>query len=73
MKYAKLNKYDLELLPYIYLMQLARSPFGYEQYYKNVENKEELIKFAFYRTEICRELEKKANELSRMLKELEND
>ena len=47
MKYAKLNKYDLELLPYIYLMQLARSPFGYEQHYKNVENKDELIKFAF--------------------------
>ena len=73
MKYAKLNEYDLELLPYIYLMQLARSPFGYEQYYKNVENKDELIKFAFYRTNICRSLDEKADEISNRLRELEND
>ena len=73
MRYAKLNKYDLQLLPYIYLMQLVRSPFGYEQYYKNVENREELIKFAFYRTNICRSLNEKANEISEKLRKLEND
>lgn len=73
MKYSKLNKYDLKYLPFVYLIQIARSPFGYEQYYKEVENKNELIEFAFYRTNICRSLNKKAMEISNRLIELEND
>lgn len=73
MNFSKLNKYDLKYLPFVYLIQLARSPFGYEQYYKKVENKEELIDFAFYRTNICKSLNEKATEISNRLLELEND
>lgn len=73
MKYSKLNKYDLKYLPFVYLIQIARSPFGYEQYYKKVENKNELIEFAFYRTNICRSLNEKAIEISNRLEELEHD
>ena len=29
-KSITLNKYDLKYLPYVYLIQLARSTFGYE-------------------------------------------
>lgn len=66
-KITPLNEYDLKYLPYVYLIQLARSPFGYEQYYKDVKNKNECLEFAFYRTNICRDLYKKANEISREL------
>ena len=66
-KFINLNTYDLKYLPYIYLIQLARSPFGYEQYYKNVKNKEELLEFAFYRTKICRDLYDKAEQISKQL------
>lgn len=70
---TKLNKYDLKYLPYVYLLQIARSPFGYEQYYKDVKNKEESLEFAFYRTNICRELNKKAKEISNELLKLNKE
>ena len=70
-KITNLNEYDLKYLPYVYLIQLARSTFGYSEYFKeNVKNKEELLKFAFYRTNICKELYKKTNEISNELLEL---
>lgn len=63
-----LNEYDFKCLPYVYLIQLARSTFGYNEYFKeNVKNKEELLNFAFYRTNICRDLYKKADEISNKL------
>ena len=40
-KYVELNEYDLKYLPYVYLIQLARSTFGYSEYFKNIENKDE--------------------------------
>lgn len=69
----KLNKYDLKYLPYVYLLQIARSPFGYEQYYKDVKNKEETLEFAFYRTNICRSLNEKAKEISNELLKLNKE
>ena len=69
-KVIKLSENDLKYLPYVYLIQLARSTFGYEEYFKNVKNKEELLNFAFYRTNICRDLSKKAKEISKRLLEL---
>ena len=66
--YIELNEYDYKYLPYIYLMQLARSPFGYEEYFKeNVKNKQELLDFALYRTNICENLYEKAEEISNIL------
>ena len=73
MKSVELNKEDLKYLPYVYLVQLARSTYGYEEYFKNVKNKEELLEFAFYRTNICRELNTKAEEISKKLLELKGE
>ncbi|MCI8444364.1 MAG: hypothetical protein HFJ37_04290 [Clostridia bacterium] len=72
-KITKLNKYDFKYLPYVYLIQLARSTFGYEEYYNNVNNKEEQLEFAFYRTRICRDLYEKAEEISEELLKIEGD
>ncbi len=66
-KITNLNKYDRKYLPYVYLIQLARSAYGYEQYFEDVKNKNELLDFAFYRTNICRSLYKKAKEISNKL------
>lgn len=68
-KVTNLNIYDLKYLPYVYLIQLARSTFGYSEYFKDVKNKNEFLEFAFYRTNICRDLYKKANEISNKLLE----
>ena len=68
MKYAPLTKADLQAMPYVYLHQLARSQYGYKQYLiKKSENKDDLLQFAFWRTDICREIEAKAAEISREL------
>jgi Ser/Thr protein kinase RdoA (MazF antagonist) len=72
-KVTELNKYDLKYLPYVYLIQLARSTFGYDEYFKDVKNKEELLNFAFYRTNICRNLYKQSNEISNRLLEIKGD
>lgn len=72
-KNTKLNEYDLKYLPYVYLIQLARSTYGYEQYYKDVKNKDELLKFGFYRTNICRNLNNNAKEISRRLMEIKGE
>lgn len=67
-KITALNEYDFKYLPYVYLIQLARSTFGYSEYFKeNVKDKEELLNFAFFRTNICRDLYKKADEISNKL------
>ncbi len=66
-----LNEYDFKYLPHVYLIQLARSTFGYSEYFKeNVKDKEELLNFAFYRTNICRDLYKKTDEISSKLLEI---
>lgn len=70
-KITDLNEYDFKYLPYVYLIQLARSTFGYSEYFKeNVKNKEDLLNFAFYRTDICRDLYKKKDEISSKLLEI---
>ena len=69
LKYSKLNKYDLEYMPYIYLIQLLNSSFGYKQYIES--NNLDLLKFAFYRTNICRHLFLNAKKISAtLLKEI---
>lgn len=65
MKYAPLTERDLEAMPYIYLFQLAQSSYGYKEYLvTKTENKEALLDFGFWRTDICREIYKKASEIS---------
>lgn len=72
-EFTELNEYDLKYLPYVYLIQLARSTFGYSEYFKNIENKDEYLEFAFYRSNICRDLYKKADEISKKLLELKKE
>jgi len=65
MKYSNLTKTDMISMPYVYLFQLARSKYGYHQYLKtNSPDKDKLLQFAFWRTEMCREVEQKAEILS---------
>lgn len=63
LKYFPLSKKDLTSMPYVYLFQLARSLYGYKEYLiTKTENRNDLIEFAFWRTDICREIYRKAAE-----------
>lgn len=71
MRFFPLTKKDLISMPYVYLFQLARSSYGYPQYLTtDSEDRDELLQFALWRTDICRELEKKAPLISSMLSQL---
>ena len=71
MRFSPLTKTDLLAMPYVYLFQLARSKFGYPQYLKSdSEDREQLLQFAFWRTQMCREVEGKAEVISHALVKL---
>ena len=71
MKYSKLTKADMISMPYVYLFQLARSKYGYPQYLKTASpDKDKLLLFAFWRTQMCREVEQKADTISNKLLKL---
>lgn len=55
LKYSKLNKYDIKYMGHLYLVQLLSSTFGYKQYIDD-NSKENLLEFAFFRTNLCRYL-----------------
>ena len=65
MEFAPLTASDLRALPYVYLYQLARSKYGYREYLLSKrENRQQLLQFALWRTNICRLLERRAAEIS---------
>lgn len=72
MKFSTLTKNDMIAMPYVYLFQLAQSRYGYPQYLLNSdsEDREGLLRFAFWRTKMCREVEKRAKEISEELVKL---
>lgn len=70
MQFSELSKWDLKYMPYVYLYQLARSRYGYKEHMMNAENKEELLKFACWRTDACRMLLNRADAISKKLCEL---
>ncbi len=70
MTISTLSECDLKYMPYAYLYQLGRSPYGYREYMLNVENKDRLLEFAFWRTDVCRMFVDKADEISKMLVKL---
>ena len=51
-KYVPLNDYDLKYAPYVYIIQLANSVFGYKEY-NNDYSQRKLLDFAFFRTNLC--------------------
>ncbi len=66
-----LTKTDLAAMPYVYLHQLARSKYGYKEYLvTQAEDREELLRFGMWRTEICREIDRKKDEISEKLVKL---
>lgn len=70
-KYVPLNKFDYEYMPYLYLVQLVTSTFGYKQYI-NDNSKTSLLEFAYFRTNLCRFLYANASKISKELIEIEN-
>lgn len=72
LKYSPLTKTDMIAMPYVYLFQLARSKYGYPQYLNSAsEDREGLLQFAFWRTRMCREVEKNAETISNELLKLQ--
>ncbi len=71
LKFSPLTKTDMIAMPYVYLFQLARSKYGYPQYLNSdSEDREGLLQFAFWRTKMCREVEKNAEAISHELLKL---
>ena len=69
-KYSPLTERDLRAIPYVYLLQLARSGYGYKEYLvTKTENRDKLLDFAFWRTDICREIYRNTEIISNALSE----
>jgi len=68
LRFASLTKADLKAMPYVYLYQLSRSLYGYPQYLESdSEDRLGLLDFAFWRTDMCREVEQNAHRISKAL------
>ena len=65
LKYSKLTKDDLKYLPYVYLVQVLSSTYGYKEYLKN--GNLDLLQFGKERTNICRYLSENAKKISETL------
>lgn len=65
-KYVELNECDLKFAPHIYLMQLIGSAFGYREYNKDY-NQRDLLRFALFRTNLCRSLYSNLDKISENL------
>ena len=63
---VELNEYDLKFAPYVYLLQLVGSLFGYREY-SNDNTQEDLLKFGRFRTNLCRYLFANANNIGEQL------
>lgn len=64
--YISLTTEDIKCMPYLYLLQLLHSTYGYKQYLRDPQN-EELLLFGFYRTKLCRYLWENAEKMVRVL------
>lgn len=67
-KFINLNEYDLKYASHIYLIQLIGSTFGYKEYNDDYSQKE-LLDFAFFRTNLCKNLYKNLDKISLALSE----
>lgn len=71
LKVALLTRRDLESMPYVYLVQLSQSSYGYKEYLVlHTANADALLRFATWRTGVCREIYKKAADISAALQKL---
>ena len=53
-------------MPYLYLVQLLASTFGYKQYIAD-NSKKSLLEFAYFRTSLCKYLFENAEKISNIL------
>ena len=67
-KYVKLNKYDIKYMPYLYMIQLLNSTYGYKQFLNDRSNID-MFNFGCFRTKICKYLYKNAELISKRLLE----
>ena len=67
-KYVTLNEYDLKYVSYLYLLQLASSPYGYKEYNDDYAQKD-LLDFAIFRTNLCKILYENLDNISLRLTE----
>lgn len=67
-KYVHLNKYDYQYMPYLYMVQLLTSTFGYKQYILD-NTKNDLLEFALFRTKLCKYLFDNADTISKILQD----
>lgn len=67
MKYGKLNKYDIRMMPYLYYYQLAVCDYFSQYYESGNSNKEVLCYYAHFSTLLCRWFEANVVELSNKL------
>lgn len=65
-KYVELNEYDLRYAPHIYLIQLIGSTFGYREYNRDY-NQNDLLRFALFRTNLCRSLYNNLEQINKSL------
>ena len=65
-EYVDLSKYDLIYMPYLYMIQLLTSTFGYKQYIAD-NSKKSLLDFAYFRTKLCKFLYNNAEKISNAL------
>ena len=68
LRYSELTRRDLESMPYVYLFQLSQSLYGYEEYLiTKSENRNNLLEYAIWRTNILKSIERQTEEISRTL------
>lgn len=73
LKESPLTETDLAAMPYVYLFQLARSRYGFNEYLTtHSEDRDSLLRFALWRTEMCRYLEEHGKEIAEKLLELKH-
>ena len=66
-KYVELNEVDIKYMSHLYLIQLLTSTYGYKQYIGD-NTKVDLLKFAYFRTNLCKHLFENANLITEKLK-----
>jgi len=73
---GELTRYDLEMMPHLYHLQLVRSLYGYREFLSRgrrgfipdpAASRESLLEFGCWRTDMCRWLEERAGDLSQEL------
>lgn len=65
-KYVKINKYDLEYMPRLYMIQLLNSTYGFRQYINN-PNRKDMLNFARLRYNIIKYLYDNSNVIAEKL------